>query len=98
MTDNFKHVKKTLRRKDIYVDIPPGAPAIDFAARAIRHDPDRPLDSGIRRALWLTRAEIAALGDRLRSPLVLLSIDAWLAGQRLPLGTLDSLLDTERHG
>jgi 8-oxo-dGTP pyrophosphatase MutT (NUDIX family) len=59
-----------------------------FAARAISHDPARPLDTGIRRALWLTRAEIAALGDRLRSPLVLLSIDAWLAGQRLPLDTL----------
>jgi 8-oxo-dGTP pyrophosphatase MutT (NUDIX family) len=69
-----------------------------FAARALRHDPDRPLDSGIRRALWLTRGEIAALGDRLRSPLVLLSIDAWLAGQRLPLSTLDSLLDTEPYG
>ena len=66
-----------------------------FAARAVRHDPQRPLDDGIRRALWLTRAEIAALGDRLRSPLVLLSIDAWLAGRRLPLGTLESLLPVE---
>jgi hypothetical protein len=62
-----------------------------FAARALGHDPGRPLDSGIHRALWLTRAEIAALGDRLRSPLVLLSIDAWLAGQRLPLQVLDYL-------
>lgn len=59
-----------------------------FAARAMSHDPARPLDTGIRRALWLTRAEIVTLGDRLRSPLVLLSIDAWLAGQRLPLDTL----------
>ena len=59
-----------------------------FAAQAMSHDPVRPLDTGIRRALWLTRSEIAALGERLRSPLVLLSIDAWLAGQRLPLDTL----------
>ena len=59
-----------------------------FAARAVSHDPERPLDTDIRRALWLTRAEIAALGERLRSPMVLLSIDAWLAGQRLPLETL----------
>jgi len=59
-----------------------------FAARAVSHDTDRPLDTGIVRALWLTRAEIAALGPRLRSPLVLLSIDAWLAGRRLPLDTL----------
>jgi ADP-ribose pyrophosphatase YjhB (NUDIX family) len=62
-----------------------------FAARAISHAPDRPLDTDIRRALWLTRAEIAALGDRLRSPMVLLSIDAWLAGRRLPLDTLSYL-------
>jgi ADP-ribose pyrophosphatase YjhB (NUDIX family) len=62
-----------------------------FAARAVSHDPDRPLDTDIRRALWLTRGEIAALGERLRSPMVLLSIDAWLAGRRLPLDTLSWL-------
>ncbi len=59
-----------------------------FAAHAVRHDPTRPLDTGIRRALWLTREEIAVLGDRLRSPLVLASIDDWLAGARLPLDVL----------
>ena len=59
-----------------------------FAARALSHDPARPLDTGIRRALWLTREEIAALGERLRSPLVLASIDDWLAGARLPLDAL----------
>jgi len=63
-----------------------------FAAHPLAHDAQRPLDSDIRRALWLTRAEIAALGDRLRSPMVLSSIDAWLAGQRLPLSALDSML------
>ncbi len=62
-----------------------------FAAKAIDHDPKRPLDTGIRRALWLSRTEIAAFGDRLRSPLVLLSIDAWRAGQRLPLASLSYL-------
>jgi 8-oxo-dGTP pyrophosphatase MutT (NUDIX family) len=69
-----------------------GVVRFSFAARAVGHDPNRPLDEGIRRALWLTREEIAALGDRLRSPLVLMSIDAWLAGQRYPLGMLHSLL------
>jgi ADP-ribose pyrophosphatase YjhB (NUDIX family) len=63
-----------------------------FAARALSHDPARPLDTGIRRALWLTRTQISALEDRLRSPMVLLSIDAWLAGQRLPLAAVHSLL------
>lgn len=63
-----------------------------FAARAGQHDPSRPLDSGICRALWLSREEIAALGPRLRSPLVLEAIDAWLAGRRLPLESIQSLL------
>jgi len=69
-----------------------GVLRFSFAARPLRHDAARPLDAGIRRALWLTRAEIAALGGRLRSPLILLSIDAWLAGSRLPLDALQSLL------
>ncbi len=64
-----------------------------FAARGVSHDPQHPLDTDIVRALWLTRGEIAALGERLRSPLVLLSIDAWLAGRRLPLDALDYLPD-----
>ena len=64
-----------------------------FAARALSHDAARPLDAGIRRALWLTRSEIVALGSRLRSPLVLSSIDAWLAGQRLSLAVLGYLPD-----
>ncbi|KZC41745.1 MULTISPECIES: NUDIX hydrolase [Rhodanobacter] len=59
-----------------------------FAARALSHDPQRALDTDIRRAVWLTRAEIAALGERLRSPMILQSIDLWLSGQRLPLDVL----------
>ena len=62
-----------------------------FAAQTLNHDPARLLDADIRRALWLSRSEIVALGERLRSPLVLLSIDAWLAGQRLPLSSLNYL-------
>jgi hypothetical protein len=69
-----------------------GVVRFSFAARPLAHDPRRPLDRGIRRALWMTREEIAALGPRLRSPMVLSSIDAWLAGQRLPLDVLSSLL------
>lgn len=74
-----------------------GVLRFSFAARALEHDAARPLDAGIRRALWLTREEIAALGARLRSPLVLLSIDAWLGGRRLPLDTLSSLLDEQEQ-
>jgi 8-oxo-dGTP pyrophosphatase MutT (NUDIX family) len=63
-----------------------------FAARALAHDAQRPLDDGIVRALWLTRAEIAAAQARLRSPMVLRCVDDWLAGKRLPLDAVTSLL------
>jgi 8-oxo-dGTP pyrophosphatase MutT (NUDIX family) len=63
-----------------------------FAARPLSHDPQQSLDTGIRRALWLTRSEIAGLDGRLRSPMVLMSIDAWLAGQRLPLSIVGDLM------
>src|ERR1700754_4377495 len=66
-----------------------------FAGHVVAHDPDRPLDTGIRRALWLRRDEIEALGKRLRSPLILPTIDAWLDGVRLPLDTVSSLLPGE---
>ena len=59
-----------------------------FAARPLRHDPGRRLDDGILRALWLDRDEIAAAADRLRSPLILHSIDDWIAGRRLPLDSI----------
>lgn len=63
-----------------------------FAGRPLRHHPERPLDKGIARALWMSYADIAANATRLRSALVLSTLNDWLAGQRLPLATLRSLL------
>lgn len=63
-----------------------------FAGHPITHHPERKLDAGIVRALWLPYSGIAALGARMRSPLVLATLDDWLAGQRLPLATVRSLL------
>lgn len=62
-----------------------------FGARALEHDPRHPLDTGIVRALWLTRDEIATGSARPRSPMVLKGIDDWLAGRRLPLDALQNL-------
>lgn len=64
-----------------------------FAAEALSHDPALPLDTGIVRALWMTREEIVAESGRLRTSLVLSSIDAWLGGQRLPLSVIGRLRD-----
>lgn len=59
-----------------------------FAAEPIRHDAERPLDDGILRAVWLSREEIAGESKRLRSPMILASIDDWQAGRRLPLDAI----------
>jgi 8-oxo-dGTP pyrophosphatase MutT (NUDIX family) len=48
----------------------------------------RQLDQPVVRTLWMTPAEIAAAGDRLRGPLVLQCIADHQAGRRLPLEAL----------
>ncbi len=59
-----------------------------FAGEAVTHDPERPLDTGIVQALWLTPAELRADPTRLRSPLVAEVVADYLAGQRYPLSVL----------
>lgn len=49
---------------------------------------DQALDSGIVRALWMSEAELRESAARHRSPLVLRSLDDWLAGRRHPLDVL----------
>lgn len=63
-----------------------------FCGSVHGHEPERPLDEGIVRALWLTREELQAQSERLRSPLVLGVVDDYLAGERYPLGLLKSFL------
>ncbi len=59
-----------------------------FAARTIRHTPERPLDDGILAARWLTREELASQPERWRSELVLRCIDDYLTGERFPLSLI----------
>lgn len=56
-----------------------------FAARPLKHHPERPLDSGIQRTLWLSAAELRACSDKLRSPLVSLTLEQFLDGHHYPL-------------
>lgn len=53
------------------------------------------LDDGIIATHWLTRDEIAAKKSKLRSPLVLTTIDQYLAGERHPLSLLKTFLDQD---
>ena len=59
-----------------------------FAARPVRHHPERALDDGIIDPRWLSRDELAAQPQRWRSHLVLRCIDDYLAGGRYPLALI----------
>jgi ADP-ribose pyrophosphatase YjhB (NUDIX family) len=59
-----------------------------FFGRPLQHDPQRPLDAGIVRAVWLSQAEIAGLGDRLRSPMVAGVLEQYRNGHRYPLSMI----------
>jgi 8-oxo-dGTP pyrophosphatase MutT (NUDIX family) len=63
-----------------------------FAGVALSHDARRELDDGIVRALWMSRDELAASQHRLRSPMVLRGVDDYIAGKRVPLDVVTSLL------
>jgi len=62
-----------------------------FAATPRRHEPNRPLDKGILRALWLSYDDIAERRDLHRNPLLLRSLDDYCAGTRWPLGVIANL-------
>jgi len=59
---------------------------IAFTGACTARDPCRSLDEVIVRTHWMSRAEIAARVDRVRSPMVLRCIDDYLAGVRLAPG------------
>ncbi|MFO3703866.1 NUDIX hydrolase [Xanthomonas codiaei] len=56
-----------------------------FVADALTHHPERSLDTGVVRALWMTPEELRDASERLRSPLVWEVVADYLAGQRHPL-------------
>ena len=62
-----------------------------FIGTVSDHDAAQPLDRGIVRTHWLTRAELEARESRLRSPLVLRCVEDFLAGRRVPLDTIQHL-------
>ena len=65
---------------------------VAFSGELADHDAARPLDHGILRTRWLSRAELAEPRVRLRSPLVLQCVDDYLAGARYPLSLISHLI------
>jgi len=68
-----------------------------FSGYCHSHNPNQKLDDGIVSTHWLTRDEIAAQQHRLRSPLVLISVDEYLSGHRYPLSLIQSFLDLDHE-
>lgn len=66
-------------------DLDYGFLRVAFVAEALSERTGYKLDTGIERALWLTRDELAAQSARHRSPMLLRCVDDYLAGQRYPL-------------
>jgi 8-oxo-dGTP pyrophosphatase MutT (NUDIX family) len=68
---------------------------VAISGSVTHHEPQRSLDRGIERALWLTRDQVIAKSARLRSPMVLRCIDDYLGGARHSLDVLQHMsLDT----
>jgi ADP-ribose pyrophosphatase YjhB (NUDIX family) len=61
---------------------------VSFRGQTLYHDPDAELDDCIERILWLTHKEIRQQQEKLRSPMVMKSIDDYLSGNSWPLGLL----------
>ena len=56
-----------------------------FTGRILTHHPERALDEGIVRVVWMKPEEIRATQAHHRSPLILRCVEDYLAGKRYPL-------------
>jgi 8-oxo-dGTP pyrophosphatase MutT (NUDIX family) len=71
---------------------------VAFVGDVHSHDAQRKLDRGIQRALWLSRDELVARADRLRSPMVLKCVDDFLGGSRYPLEVVQQMVSSAESG
>jgi 8-oxo-dGTP pyrophosphatase MutT (NUDIX family) len=62
-----------------------------YAGQIQNHDTTRELDEGILRTLWLSRDDLLARSEQLRSPMVLRGVDDYLAGTRFPVGMFQQI-------
>jgi len=62
-----------------------------FTGKVMDHDAQQPLDRGIVRTHWLSKADLMQRELQLRSPLVLRCIEDYLGGTRMPLESVAKL-------
>jgi len=75
-------------------DLPYGFLRVAFRARAVRHHPQRSLDEGILRAVWLGPDELRRGTPPHRSPMVVRCVEDAVAGVSLPLSAIAHLSST----
>lgn len=63
-----------------------------FCGSCFEHKPGKQLDDSIEQALWLARDELVDNNHKLRSPMVLRSIDDYLEGRRYGLDILEHVM------
>lgn len=63
---------------------------ICYAGEISKEHTELNLDTGIERTIWLTEEQVRE-HQRLRSPLVLKSIEDYLAGQKFPLSLIEDI-------
>ena len=63
-----------------------------FAGKGVLHDPSLSLDKGIIRSVWMSKTEIEANRENLRSKMVLICMNDYLAGKRYSLDLLNHYL------
>jgi 8-oxo-dGTP pyrophosphatase MutT (NUDIX family) len=73
-------------------DLAHGFVRFAFRADAVRHHPQRPLDPGIVRAVWLTPEDLAREAARHRSPMVGQCVEDYAAGRAYPLAVIAHLV------
>jgi ADP-ribose pyrophosphatase YjhB (NUDIX family) len=66
---------------------------VTFSGTAIRHDANRRLDPEIEQVVWMAASDIRQQSGRLRSPMVLRSLEDFLAGRRYPLSLLSDITE-----
>jgi 8-oxo-dGTP pyrophosphatase MutT (NUDIX family) len=64
---------------------------VAFSGRCTAHDSSRKLDDGIERVVWLSRSDLVARSNRLRSPMVMRAVDDYESGIRYPVDLFQDL-------
>jgi phosphatase NudJ len=70
---------------------------IAYVGNYIAHDETRKLDDGVYGVHWLSPADLQRHMHRLRSPVVMRSIEDYLAGQRQPDSFLAGLMPVQQN-